>query len=102
MLKNIFPEFTSNSSTSVRKRRSLTIVHWALAVATVLAVSTYSGGGGAEALPRDVSPLAKLSPGICGTAIPLSDSSCKKDNNKNLEIGPNGCGPNVYVDKNYQ
>ncbi|HUY20180.1 MAG TPA: G8 domain-containing protein [Candidatus Binataceae bacterium] len=46
--------------------------------------------------------MVQADPGICGaSAIPLSNSSCKKGANKDLEIGANGCGPSVYVDKSY-
>src|SRR6266851_1739171 len=40
-------------------------------------------------------------PGICGAAIALSDPKCKQDDKNDLEIGANGCGPNVFVDKSY-
>jgi hypothetical protein len=102
MLKIIFSGITSSSQTSRRRQRGLTVVRWALAVATVLAVSAYGGGSGARMLPKGFGARSEADPGICGaSAIPLSDKSCKKDSNKNIEIGANGCGPSVYVDKSY-
>jgi hypothetical protein len=101
MLKNIFSKFAKYSPISGRRPCSLTIGDLVIVAATVLAVNAYCIDSGAAPLTRDISGLAKSSPGICGTAIPLSDLSCKKDADKNLEIGANGCGPSVYVDKNF-
>jgi hypothetical protein len=101
MLKNILSKFASYSPISGRRPCSLTIVDLVIVAVTVLAVNAYCIDIGAEMLTREISGLVKSSPGICGTAIPLSDLSCKKDADQNLEIGANGCGPSVYVDKNF-
>ncbi len=94
-----FPQSDCNSFASGRRRLGRAIVHLALIFGAVLAAIAYSGGGGAQTLPGDFNRSAN--PGICGTAMPLSSDSCKKDNSKNLEIGANGCGPSVFVDKSY-
>jgi hypothetical protein len=74
-----------------------------LAIATVVAAIAYSGGARAQTLPSSLSSFAHASagPGICGSAIPLSNASCKKDGSNDIQIGANGCGPSVYVDKSY-
>jgi hypothetical protein len=86
-----------------RLARSQVLIR-ALTKATVMAAIAYSGGSGAQTLPSHVGSLADLKsgPGICASAIPLSDTSCKKDEKtKDLEIGANGCGPSVFVNKSY-
>ncbi|MGA9721388.1 MAG: G8 domain-containing protein, partial [Candidatus Binatus sp.] len=96
MLENIFRQ--GNPSASGRMRRSL--AHLGLAMAAVLAAIAYSGGGGAQTLA--IEARGSGDSGICGTAMPLSSDSCRKDNKDNLEIGANGCGPSAYVDKSYR
>jgi G8 domain len=95
-------EFASDLATPGDRRRSLAIVRRALAIAAALAAIAYSGVGGAQALPSDFGTSVEVAPGICGTsAIALSSASCKKSDQNNLEIGANGCGPSVYVDKSF-
>lgn len=71
----------------------------AVVIATILLALGYGGRIGARTLPEGISRSVRLSPGICGSATPLS--MCKPDAGKNLEIGAGGCGPSVYVDKSY-
>ncbi len=99
MLENNLPQSAGNPSVSGRRRHGLAIVHLALIFGAVLAAIAYSGGGGAQTLPSDVSGSADA--GICGAAMPLSSDSCKRDPKKNLEIGASGCGPSAFVDKSY-
>ena len=58
-------------------------------------------GGARQTFLSDLNRSVRVQPGICGTAIALSDPKCKRDAKNNLEIGANGCGPNVFVDKSH-
>jgi len=97
MAKIILRRFAANSSAAGRRRRALTIGHWSLAIAAVLATIGYSGGSRAQPLLGALN--GPNAPGICDGAIALSSGACKANANNNLEIGANGCGPNVYVDE---
>jgi hypothetical protein len=72
-----------------------------MAITSVLIAIGDSGGRDAQGFVNGPDELGPEGPGICGSAIPLSSSVCKKDRDDNLEIGTNGCGPSVYVDKSH-
>jgi hypothetical protein len=104
MQKTILPQLAGGFATSGRNPHSVMIFVRVLAV--MLAVLVWSGGrpcdAGATPDLFATLPPARVTPaGICGTAIALSDTRCKRDPSKNLEIGANGCGPSVYVDKDF-
>jgi hypothetical protein len=101
MPKNTTPELSSGStSRNTRQHRDGALGAGLVLIA--LALGAYSGGSRAAAFAPELGGWAKAGPGICGdSAVALSNTACKKDGNKNLEIGAGGCGPAVYVDKSY-